>query len=178
MQCLMERWTARTEVLLGSDSVEKLRLSTVLVVGLGGVGSAAAEMLARAGVGHFVLVDGDVVTETNLNRQLVALHSTLGLPKAVVAASRLKDINPLVETVSHACFLAEEDMEWLFSTTQVNFVVDAIDTLAPKLALLTYCLSHGLPVMASMGSGGRRDPSLISGGRYFSDEPVSLGKSG
>lgn len=135
--------------------------SHVLVVGLGGVGAYAAEEIARAGVGRMTLVDADVVSLSNLNRQLPALHSTLGKPKAEVMAARLRDINPDLEIEVRNCFVRDEETEALLDAAHYDFVVDAIDTLSPKTFLIYHALQRHLPIISSMGAGAKVDPSRI-----------------
>lgn len=157
----MEEWLSRTCLLMGDAAMERLQQAHVMVVGVGGVGAYAAEMIVRAGIGHLTIVDGDTVAESNLNRQLVALHSTLGKPKTEVLAARLLDINPGLKLTAEQRFLEAGDIPALLEREQVDFVVDAIDTLAPKIALITYCLRHKVKIVSSMGAGGRKDPSAI-----------------
>ena len=150
----------RTELLFGAEKLQKLRNSHVLVLGLGGVGAYAAEMLFRAGVGELTIVDGDVVEETNLNRQLPALHSTLGRAKSTVLKERFLDINP--DCIIHDIFeyIELEKTEKLLET-QFDYAVDAIDSLSPKVYFLKRCLEKNIPVISSMGSGGRMDPLAV-----------------
>ena len=131
------------------------------MVGLGGVGAYAAEEIARAGVGRMTLVDADVVSLSNLNRQLPALHSTLGKPKAEVMAARLRDINPDLEIEVRNCFVRDEETEALLDAAHYDFVVDAIDTLSPKTFLIYHALQRHLPIISSMGAGAKVDPSRI-----------------
>lgn len=154
-------WTTRTALLLGTEGMRRLAASHVLVVGLGGVGAYAAEEIARAGVGRMTLVDADVVSLSNLNRQLPALHSTLGKPKAEVMAARLRDINPDLEVAVRNCFVRDEETEALLDAAHYDFVVDAIDTLSPKTFLIYHALQRHLPIISSMGAGAKVDPSRI-----------------
>ena len=155
-------WCERTELLLGTETHEKLRHAHVLVVGLGGVGAYAAEMIARAGVERMTIVDADVVSPSNINRQLVALHSTVGQPKADVLAARLRDINPAIELTVIAEYIRDEATDRLLDhEPSYSFVVDAIDTLAPKVNLIKGCLDRGIPLVSSMGAGAKTDPTLI-----------------
>lgn len=154
-------WTTRTALLLGTEGMRRLAASHVLVVGLGGVGAYAAEEIARAGVGRMTLVDADVVSLSNLNRQLPALHSTLGKPKAEVMAARLRDINPDLEIEVRNCFVRDEETEVLLDAAHYDFVVDAIDTLSPKTFLIYHALQRHLPIISSMGAGAKMDPSRI-----------------
>ena len=150
----------RTELLLGAEKLEKLRKSHVLVLGVGGVGAYTAEMLVRSGIGELTIVDGDIVEETNLNRQLAALHSTIGKPKTTVLKERFLDINP--NCIIHDIFeyIENEKTEKLLKT-RFDYAVDAIDSLSPKVYFLKSCLEQNIPVISSMGSGGRLDPLSI-----------------
>lgn len=156
-----DNWLERTELLLGSETVEQLRHKHVLVVGLGGVGAYAAEMIARAGVGRMTIVDADTVSVSNINRQLPALHSNLGKPKAEIMAARLRDINPDIGLTVINEFVKDERMEQLLDN-DYDYVVDAIDTISPKLFLILHCLNRNLKIVSSMGAGGKTDPSKIS----------------
>ena len=154
-------WQERTEMLLGSAALERLSEARVAVVGLGGVGAMAAEMLVRAGVGHVVLVDVDVVSVSNINRQLPALHSTVGRPKCEVMRERLVDINPLLDVTVLPEYLNEESIPSLLGPLALDGIVDAIDTLSPKIALIQYCLSRGVFLVSSMGSGSKLDATKV-----------------
>ena len=147
-------------MLLGSDSLQHLCNSRVAVVGCGGVGAYAAEMLARAGVGRILLLDSDCVGESNINRQLIALHSTVGRPKVEVLAERLRDINPALELTLVGEYLNEGNVGELLAG-KVDCVVDAIDTLSPKIALIQYCLGSDIPLVSSMGSGAKIDATRV-----------------
>ena len=157
----MEAWKERTELLVGAEGLERLFESSVAVIGLGGVGAYAAEMLCRAGVGHLILLDSDVVSESNKNRQLIALDSTIGKPKSTVLAERLKDINPDVRLTLINCYLEEGGIQQLLGEHKVDFLVDAIDTLAPKIALIKYCVESGIPHVSSMGAGAKFDATAV-----------------
>ncbi len=154
-------WMSRTGLLLGAGKLEMLRRSCVLVVGLGGVGAYAAEMLARSGVGKLVIVDADTVSQTNINRQLVALHSTVGLSKAGVLAARLRDINPELELEVVECFVKDDSTGRLLDACHYDFAVDAIDTLSPKVNLIKGCLDRGIPLVSAMGAGAKLDPAKV-----------------
>ncbi|MCB9283488.1 MAG: tRNA threonylcarbamoyladenosine dehydratase [Lewinellaceae bacterium] len=153
-------WLARTELLIGKEALDRLAASRVLVVGLGGVGSFAAEFLARGGLGHLCIVDGDVVDPSNKNRQLPALDSNLGKSKAAVMGQRLLDINPGLRLEVHDRFLEPVDMEHLLQQP-FDYVLDCIDSFQPKLQLIRQCLKNGRPVISSMGAGGRTNPAYI-----------------
>lgn len=156
-----DNWLERTELLFGSEKLERLRGKHVLVVGLGGVGAYAAEMIARAGVGRMTIVDGDKVSVSNINRQLPALHSNIGKPKAEIMAARLRDINPDIDLTVINDFVKDERMEQLLDN-EYDYVVDAIDTISPKLFLILHCLNRKLKIVSSMGAGGKTDPSKIA----------------
>lgn len=133
----------------------------VLVVGLGGVGAYAAELICRAGIGKMTIVDADTVNESNINRQLPALHSTLGMAKADVVGRRLMDINPELElTVLHE-FLRDERTEEVLASDRFNYIVDAIDSLSPKVFLLCHAVERKIPVVSSMGAGAKGDPAQV-----------------
>ena len=157
----MEDWKQRTRLLLGEEKSERLRQAHVLVVGGGGVGAYAAEMLCRAGVGRLTLVDADTVQPTNINRQLPALHSTLGQPKVEVLAARFRDINPEVELTVLPVFLKDENIPQLLDAARYDFVVDAIDTLAPKCHLIAEALRRRIKIVSSMGAGAKSDITQI-----------------
>ncbi len=157
----MEDWKQRTRLLLGEEKSERLRQAHVLVVGVGGVGAYAAEMLCRAGVGRLTLVDADTVQPTNINRQLPALHSTLGQPKVEVLAARFRDINPEVELTILPVFLKDENIPQLLDAARYDFVVDAIDTLAPKCHLIAEALRRRIKIVSSMGAGAKSDITQI-----------------
>ena len=157
----MDNWLERTELLLGREKLGRLRSAHVLVVGLGGVGAYAAEMVARAGVGRMTIADADAVNTTNINRQLVALHSTVGRQKADVLAERLRDINPDIELTVVNRYIRDEETYRLLDAAAYDYVVDAIDTLSPKLALIAAALERRLPLVSSMGAGAKTDPTRM-----------------
>lgn len=155
---LMERddWQQRTELLLGEEKMNRIRNSHVLVVGLGGVGAYAAEMICRAGVGRMTIVDADTVQPTNLNRQLPALHSTLGMSKAEVLATRYKDINPDIDLTVLPVYLKDENIPELLDAGKYDFIVDAIDTISPKCFLIYEAMKRRIRIVSSMGSRGKK----------------------
>ena len=153
--------TERTLLLLGKDNLEKLQQSCVMIAGLGGVGAFAAESVVRSGVNKVIIFDGDTVSRSNINRQLIALHSTIGISKAVLMEQRLKDINPDCEITAINEYVRDERMPELLDQYRPDWVIDAIDTLSPKVFLLVHCYKRGIKVVSSMGSGGKLDPSLI-----------------
>ena len=154
-------WQERTELLLGDEKMKKLRSAKVLVCGLGGVGGAAAEQLVRAGIQNLTIVDADCVSETNINRQLIATHENIGKPKAEEFAKRFRAINPDINLTVIGEYLRDEFLESTLKDGNWDFVVDAIDTLSPKLHLLRICHQNGIPSVSCMGSGGKRNPQLI-----------------
>lgn len=154
-------WQQRTELLLGKDMMEHLRNSHVLVVGLGGVGAYAAEMICRAGVGKMTIVDADTVQPSNINRQLPALHSVIGRPKAEVLAERFRDINPDLELTVLPVYLKDETIPELLDSAKFDFVVDAIDTVAPKCYLIYNALKRGIKIVSSMGAGAKSDITQV-----------------
>lgn len=153
-----KEWYSRTEILLGSEAMEKLRRSRVAVFGIGGVGGHAAEALARSGVGALDLVDHDKVSITNINRQMVALHSTIGELKVEVMKRRILDINPKAIVTPHACFYLPETADQ-FDFRKYDYVVDCIDTVTGKLQLIEAARAAGTPVISSMGAGNKLDPT-------------------
>ncbi len=164
-------WTDRTTLLLGEEKMQRLRDAHVLVVGVGGVGAYAAEMLCRAGVGTMTIIDADTVNVTNINRQLPATHSTLGQPKVEVLAQRFRDINPDIKLHSLCRYLKEEEVSNLLDQFTESsplggregnlFIVDAIDTIAPKCTLIIEALHRHIPIVSSMGAGAKSDITQI-----------------
>ena len=157
----MEDWKQRTRLLLGEEKMERLQQAHVLVVGLGGVGAYAAEMICRAGVGRMTIVDADMVQPTNINRQLPALHSTMGREKAEVLAARFKDINPDIQLTVLPVFLKDDNIPELLDAARYDFIVDAIDTLAPKCYLIAEALKRHIKIVSSMGAGAKSDITQI-----------------
>ena len=154
-------WLERTELMLGKEALGRLRTANVLVVGLGGVGAYAAEMLVRAGVGRMTIADSDSVSESNINRQLIALHSTVGRKKAEIMSERLLDINPELALRVVDEYVKDELTYRLLDSERFDYVVDAIDTLSPKLALILGCLERRYPLVSSMGAGAKLDPTQL-----------------
>ena len=157
----MEEWLERTRLFLGDEKLERLRQAHVLVVGLGGVGAYAAEMIVRGGVGRLTIADADRVAESNINRQLIALHSTVGRPKAEVMAERLRDIDPRIRLTVVEKYIKDDETYALLDAARYDYVVDAIDTLSPKLALIKGCLDRGYRLVSSMGAGAKSDPTQL-----------------
>ena len=158
---MTDNWLERTTLLLGEEKLEQLKRASVLVVGLGGVGAYAAEMIARAGVGRMTIADADTVSATNINRQLIALHSTIGREKSDLMAERLRDINPEIELTVINRFIKDDETDALLDSDSFDFVVDAIDTLSPKLALIKGALDREIPLVSSMGAGAKTDPTKM-----------------
>lgn len=157
----MDNWLERTELLIGTEALMKLQNAHVLVVGLGGVGSYAAETVVRSGVGKITIVDGDDVDPTNKNRQLQALDSTKGKQKAHVLKERFLDINPNLEITTHDKFMNPEEMKELLTSNKFDFAMDCIDSVQPKLALILILRRMRVKFISSMGAGGKLDPSKI-----------------
>lgn len=154
----MEYPFLRQEMVLGAEAMERLKHASVIVFGIGGVGSYAVEGLARAGIGALTLVDSDTVGVTNLNRQLCALHSTIGRFKSDVMAERVRDINPACDAVSMPMLYNEETKERFF-TRHYDYIVDAIDLVSCKLSLIQTAQERGIPIISAMGTGNKLDPS-------------------
>lgn len=157
----MEEREQRTQLLLGEEKMARLRAAHVLVVGLGGVGAYAAEMICRAGVGKMTIVDADIVQPSNINRQLPALSSTVGKLKAEVVAARLKDINPTLGLTVYPIYLKDENILELLDSDRFDFVVDAIDTISPKCHLLYNALQRKMKIISSMGAGAKSDITQV-----------------
>ncbi len=157
----MSDWSERTQLLLGEKKLEVLKNSSVLIVGVGGVGAYAAEMLCRAGVGRLTIIDADSVSKSNINRQLIALHSTIGVDKIEVLSERLLDINPELKLVKLKEFITPDNIEAILTSDSFDYVVDAIDTLSPKAGLISTAIKLGLRIVSSMGAGAKTDPTLI-----------------
>ena len=156
----MSDWQQRTRLLVGEEAAARLRAAHVLRVGVGGVGGYAAETIARAGVGRITLVDGDTVSTSNINRQLPALHSTIGLAKVDVVAQRIADINPEVVVDARREFITAESAATLLDSG-FDYVVDAIDSISAKVALIAECQLRHIKIISSMGAGGRIDPTKV-----------------
>ena len=152
---------SRTELLLGADGMEKLKRARVAVFGIGGVGGYAVEALARAGIGALDLIDNDVISLTNINRQIIALHSTVGLPKTDVMAARVRDINPECEVRTYQMFYGPDTAEQ-FDFAQYDYIIDAIDTVTGKLALAVNAQKANTPIISSMGTGNKLDPTAFT----------------
>ena len=158
---MTHNWQQRTEQLFGNDATERLHTTHVLVVGVGGVGAYAAEMLCRAGIGKLTLVDADTVQSSNINRQLPALHSTIGNPKAEVLAERFRDINPEIELNIRVQYIEPENIPTLLDDVKPDFIVDAIDTIQPKCHLICEAWRRRIKIVSSMGAGAKSDITQI-----------------
>lgn len=151
---------SRTELLLGKDGLEKLRSASVMVFGVGGVGSHCIEALARSGVGKLILIDNDTVSLTNINRQSIAYHSTVGKYKTKVMEERIRDICPEIQVVTYELFVLTDNLETLF-TEKVDYIIDAIDTVTAKLALVEVAKEKNIPIICSMGTGNKLHPEMF-----------------
>ena len=154
----MENQFIRTQMLVGKQGIEKLKNSTVAVFGVGGVGGYTVEALARSGVGTIVIIDNDTVSLSNINRQIIATHDTLGMLKTDAAEMRIKSINPDCTVVKHNCFFLPENAD-SFDFSKYDYVVDAIDTVSGKIELVMKAISEGTPIISSMGAGNKLDPT-------------------
>ena len=166
---------SREELLLGADAVKKLNNSAVALFGVGGVGSFAAEALARAGVGKIALIDSDTVNGTNINRQLIALHSTVGKNKVDVMRDRILDINPNAHVITHNEFYLESNCDFI-DFNDYDFIIDAIDTVSAKLHIICRAKQAGIPVISCMGTGNRLDPTKFSITDIFKTEGCPLAR--
>lgn len=167
-------WQERTELLLGEDKMQRLRKAHVLVVGLGGVGAYAAEMICRAGVGEMTIIDADTVQPSNINRQLPATHATIGRAKAEVLAERFREINPEVKLHVKAAYLKDDMIPELLDGSHFDFIVDAIDTVAPKCYLIYHALQRRLPIISSMGAGAKKRYHASPFCRFMGNLPLRL----
>lgn len=155
----MEEHTfSRTELLIGKDNLSKLKDSTILVFGIGGVGSFATEALARSGIGNLILVDNDVISISNLNRQIIANLNTIDKPKVDIMKERIESINPNCNVITYQTFVNEDNLSEIIHDN-IDYVVDAIDTVSSKLSLITLCKDKKIPVISSMGTGNKLDPT-------------------
>lgn len=151
---------SRTELLIGADGLDKLRQSTVMVLGVGGVGSHCIEALARSGVGHLILVDNDKVSETNINRQSIAYQSTVGEYKTKLMKDCIWDINPVADVTTYETFILPENLQEIFKK-KVDYIIDAIDTVTAKLAVIQYAKEQGIPIISCMGTGNKLHAELF-----------------
>ena len=158
---MQSEWLQRTELLVKEEGIERLQNANILIIGLGGVGSFAAEFLVRSGIGNLTIVDGDTVDITNINRQLPALNSTIGKNKTDVVAERILDINPEINLKKINEFLEPERMEEILTQEKFDYVLDCIDSLSPKLAIISTCKRKKIKLVSAMGAGGKTDPSKV-----------------
>ncbi|HQV36333.1 MAG TPA: tRNA threonylcarbamoyladenosine dehydratase [Flavobacterium sp.] len=172
----MTKWQERAQLLFKTEGLNKLKNANVLVVGLGGVGSFAAEFLVRAGVGNITIVDGDVVDITNINRQLPALHSTIGMPKVTIVGNRLMDINPELNLVRVEEFLSPERAMEIVSE-EFDYVLDCIDSITPKLNLIIAAKRKRVKIISSMGAGGKMEASKVKVSDISKSENCFLAKT-
>lgn len=174
---MADNWLQRGTLLLGEEKQERLKNARLLIVGLGGVGSWAAEMLCRAGSGAMTIVDADVVDVTNINRQMPALVSTVGQPKCNVVAERLRAINPDIKLDVKQMFIESENIDELLDGQEYDFVVDAIDTLEPKCALIRGCWQRDIKIISSMGAGAKCNLADIRTADLWKSEQCTLAKN-
>lgn len=174
---MKENWLQRGELLLGEKKQKKLKEAHLLIVGLGGVGSWAAEMLCRAGVGTFTIIDADVIDITNINRQMPALASNVGKPKCDIVAERMRAINPDVKVFVKQIFIDTDNIKPLFEENHFDFVIDAIDTLEPKGALIKECWERDIKIISSMGAGAKANLADIRTGDLWKSEHCTLAKN-
>ena len=172
-----KNWLQRGELILGEEKQQRLANAHILIVGLGGVGSWVAEMLCRAGVGQFTIIDADIVDVTNINRQMPALQSTVGKAKCDVVAERMRAINPKVQLTVVNEFIDEENISQLLDKTEYDFVVDAIDTLPSKAALIVGCWQRDIKIVSSMGAGAKSNLSQIRISDLWKTEHCTLAKN-
>jgi tRNA threonylcarbamoyladenosine dehydratase len=157
----MNSWLERTELLIKIEQLEQLKKSHVLIVGLGGIGSFAAEFIVRSGIGKMTIIDGDVFDETNINRQLTALNSTIGKNKAIVLSERIKDINPEIDLTIIEEFVLPNRVWEILVETKPDYVIDCIDSVTPKLEWIIACIRLKIKIITSLGAGGKLDPSKV-----------------
>jgi len=155
-----ENWKTRTHLLLKDEAINKLSKAKVLVVGLGGVGAYAAEMLCRSGIGNLHIIDNDIISASNINRQLLALKSTIGKTKVQLMKERLLDINPELNLKAEEIYITFDILDKILDK-DFDYIIDAIDTITPKVGLLEYAINNNIPIISSMGSGGKTNPALI-----------------
>lgn len=172
----MEERFSRTEMMLGKDALKTLQNSTVAVFGVGGVGGAAVEALARGGVGHLVLIDSDTVSLSNINRQIIALSSNVGMPKVEAAKMRINDICPDTKVTAHECFFLPENAD-LFDFSAFDYVIDAVDTVSAKLEIAVRATEKKVPVISAMGAGNKLDPSSFRVADIFDTKVCPLARA-
>lgn len=171
----MKEQYSRTALLFSEEAIEKLKAARVAVFGIGGVGGAVVEALARAGVGTIALIDNDKVSESNINRQIIALHSTVGMDKVDVAAKRVSDIDPDIRLICKNMFILPENADE-FDFSAYDYVVDAIDTVSGKIAIIERAFAAGVPVISSMGTGNKVDPTQFTVSDIYKTSVCPLAK--
>ena len=171
----MDEQFSRSRLLIGEDRLEKLHRSKVAVFGIGGVGGYVCEALVRSGISSFDLIDKDVVSVSNINRQIIALHSTVGRPKVEVMKERMLDINPLVTVNTYECFFLPENADD-FPFEEYDYVIDAVDTVTAKIELIMRCKELGIPVISSMGAGNKLDASAFEVSDIYKTSVCPLAK--
>ena len=171
----MDEQLSRTRLLIGEDGIDKLHKSRVAVFGIGGVGGYVCEALVRSGVSSFDLIDKDVVSVSNINRQIIALHSTVGRPKVEVMKERMLDINPLVTVNTYECFFLPENADD-FPFEEYDYVIDAVDTVTAKIEIIMRCKELGIPVISSMGAGNKLDASAFEVSDIYKTSVCPLAK--
>lgn len=171
----MKEQFSRMENMMGAEALERLQRSCVAVFGIGGVGGYATEALARSGVGRLILVDKDVVSISNLNRQLIATYSSIGRPKVEAMKARIQDINPDCQVETYECFYLPENKE-VFDFTQYDYVIDAVDTVTAKIQLVLQAQEAGVPIISSMGTGNKLDPSRLQVADIYKTKVCPLAK--
>lgn len=171
----MDEQLSRTRLLIGEDGIDKLHKSRVAVFGIGGVGGYVCEALVRSGVSSFDLIDKDVVSVSNINRQIIALHSTVGRPKVEVMKERMLDINPSVNVNTYECFFLPENADD-FPFEEYDYVIDAVDTVTAKIELIMRCKKLGIPVISSMGAGNKLDASAFEVSDIYKTSVCPLAK--
>lgn len=155
----IENWLDRTEKLIGKENIEKLKNSTVAVFGIGGVGSYVIEALARSGIQNLIIIDKDIVDITNINRQLIATHSSIGKAKVDIAKERILDINPSCNITAIKEFVSNENISQILNDIHVNYIVDAIDIVSSKLSIIEYAYQNNIKIISCMGTGNKLDAS-------------------
>lgn len=171
----MQHFLSRTEKIIGTESIEKLKKSKVVILGVGGVGGFASEAVARSGVGSIVLVDKDEVDITNINRQIIATNSTIGKPKVEVMKNRILDINPSCQVTTYKVFIEESNISEIIDK-DTDYVVDAIDTISSKISVILWCNENNIRIISSMGMGNKLEPTQIKVSDIFKTKACPLAK--
>lgn len=171
----MAEWFSRTEMLIGKESIERLKQSSVAVFGIGGVGGYVVEALARSGVGSLHLIDNDTISLTNINRQIIATHETIGMQKTAVAKERILSINPACKVFTYDVFYSPETSNE-FDFSKFDYIVDAIDTVTGKISLVMQAQEYGTPIISSMGTGNKMDPTKFQVADIYKTSVCPLAK--